>query len=237
MIKVDIGKDFSRILSGRTRKDGLFSAEEFVYDILLPKFKDYKCIELDFNNTEGYSSAFLEEMVSILAFELGMNYNLFTHKFKIVSDDIFLIEEIFEYVKNPTLKVLTTDMFKGYYIPIPIDNKIFSMELCEIIDIEVDIESISQYWHTGEVINLIYNQETCKYHFDESVDNWFWDDEYGYHSNKKYEYVQNYFTNDKFKNVMSTLYRELLEGKTIIGTANSYMFMQRFSYFSHYIFE
>lgn len=235
MIKIEIAKEFSEYLFCRTRADGEYSAEAFVFDLVLPKFKDNKKVELDFHGTKGYSSAFLEEAFSLLVYELDMNYNLFTHKFDIKTDDPFLISEIEEYVDNPKKMKITAEMFKGYYIPIPIPNKIFSMELCEIIDIDVDIESVKDYWDTGEIINLFYNDETKKYHLDENVD-WFWykNDEY---NQMIFNLVQEYFTTDKFLAVRKYLYRELLEGKTIAGTMNSYMFLQRFTNISHWSFE
>lgn len=235
MIKIEIAKEFSEHLLCRTRADGEYSAEAFVFDLVLPKFKDNKKVELNFHGTKGYSSAFLEEAFSLLVYALDMNYNLFTHKFDIITDDPFLISEIEEYVKNPKKMKITAEMFNGYYIPIPIPNKIFSMELCEIIDIDVDIESVKDYWETGEIINLVYNDETKKYHLDETVD-WFWykNDEY---NQMIFNLVQEYFTTDKFLAVRKYLYRELLEGKTIAGTMYSYMFLQRFTNISHWSFE
>lgn len=235
MIKIEIAKEFSEYLLCRTRADGEYSAEAFVFDLVLPKFKDNKKVELNFQGTKGYSSAFLEEAFSLLVYALDMNYNLFTHKFDIITDDTFLISEIEEYVKNPKKMKITAELFKGYYIPIPIPNKIFSMELCEIIDIDVH-ESVKEYWYTGEVINLVYNESTKKYYLDESIDDFFWTVD-GEEHRMIFNLVQEYFTTDKFLAVRKYLYRELLEGKTIVGTMNSYMFLQRFTNISHWSFE
>lgn len=235
MIKIEIAKEFSDYLLCRTRADGEYSAEAFVFDLVLPKFKENKKVELDFHGTKGYSSAFLEEAFSLLVYALDMNYNLFTHKFDIITDDPFLISEIEEYVKNPKKMKITAELFKGYYIPIPIPNKIFSMELCEIIDIDVH-ESVKEYWYTGEVINLVYNESTKKYYLDESIDDFFWTVD-GEEHRMIFNLVQEYFTTDKFLAVRKYLYRELLEGKTIVGTMNSYMFLQRFTNISHWSFE
>ena len=235
MIKIEIAKEFSEHLLCRTRADGEYSAEAFVFDLVLPKFKDNKKVELNFHGTKGYSSAFLEEAFSLLVYALDMNYNLFTHKFDIITDDPFLISEIEEYVKNPKKMKITAELFKGYYIPIPIPNKIFSMELCEIIDIDVH-ESVKEYWYTGEVINLVYNESTKKYYLDESIDDFFWTVD-GEEHRMIFNLVQEYFTTDKFLAVRKYLYRELLEGKTIAGTMYSYMVLQRFTNISHWIFE
>lgn len=235
MIKIEIAKEFSEYLLCRTRADGEYSAEAFVFDLVLPKFKDNKKVELNFHGTKGYSSAFLEEAFSLLVYALDMNYNLFTHKFDIITDDPFLISEIEEYVKNQKKMKITAELFKGYYIPIPIPNKIFSMELCEIIDIDVH-ESVKEYWYTGEVINLVYNESTKKYYLDESIDDFFWTVD-GEENIMIFNLVQEYFTTDKFLAVRKYLYRELLEGKQIVGTMNSYMFLQRFTNISHWSFE
>ena len=72
---------------------------------------------------------------------------------------------------------ITNEMFKGYFVPTPIPNKYFSMELCELVDIDVDGDSVLGYWDTGEIINLVFNEETKKYHLDKDCDRWFWYDE------------------------------------------------------------
>ena len=131
---------------------------------------------------------------------------------------------------------ITNEMFKGYFVPTPIPNKYFSMELCELVDIDVDGDSVLGYWHTGEIINLVFNEETKKYHLDKNLDRWFWYDENDVilELEKK---VGLHFNNDKFKKILSYLYEELLEGKTYVGTMNSYMFMQRFAWIGLYTFE
>lgn len=136
---------------------------------------------------------------------------------------------------------ITNDMFKGYFVPTPIQNKYFSMEKCELVDIEVDWDSVKDYWHTGDIINLVYNEAENKYFFDESDELWFWYKDCGDGTceviRELEELSRTHFNNDKFRKILSELYKELLEGKTYVGTMNSYMFMQRFSYIGDFTFD
>ena len=75
------------------------------------------------------------------------------------------------------------------------------MELCELVDIDVDGDSVLGYWDTGEIINLVFNEETKKYHLDKDCDRWFWYDENDVilELEKK---VGLHFNNDKFKKIL-----------------------------------
>ena len=131
---------------------------------------------------------------------------------------------------------VTNEMFKGYFVPTPIQNKYFSMELCELVDINVDQESVKGHFHTGEVINLVYNDDEEKYYFDTDLKKWFWYDDNNVIEDLE-EKVGLHFNNEKFKSILSFLYKELLEGETYVGTMDSYMFMQRFAWIGLYTFE
>lgn len=65
MVQINICKDFSEYPSGRTRKEGDYSGEEFRESILLPKFEDAEHLNeklyIDFDGGYGYGPSFLEE--------------------------------------------------------------------------------------------------------------------------------------------------------------------------------
>lgn len=59
--KLDVGRDFSDVPSGRHREDGEYSGQRFREDFLVPLLKDNDILEVSLDNTEGFGSSFLEE--------------------------------------------------------------------------------------------------------------------------------------------------------------------------------
>lgn len=122
---------------------------------------------------------------------------------------------------------------KNLYMALPIENKWFSLEQCEIIDMVIEQplndDGTPFYYDTGEVYvieNLIMlDEEPFWYKGEKGIDN------------KLYSKVQEHFTTPKFNDILKSLYKELLAGKVIASTANSYMFIQRFSYISNFEFD
>lgn len=123
--------------------------------------------------------------------------------------------------------------FKNLYMAVPIQNKWFSLETCEIIEMTIEqplYDDGSPFnYDTGEVYVIENNIM-----LDESP---FWYSEEGEFDYKLYEKVQEHFTTPKFNDILKSLYKELLAGKVIASTANSYMFIQRFSYISNFEFD
>lgn len=134
------------------------------------------------------------------------------------------------------IEKITSDLFKGYYIPTPIDDTYFCMETCELVKIKVDWQSVREYFDTGEIINLKYNDDKKMYEMDMDAD-WFWYD--GDEENEKiFDMILDYFTdNEGFKQACNTLYKELLSEKQMLGTINEYMFLQRFTNISRISLE
>lgn len=66
MKKIVISKDFSRHPSGRKESDGPFNANKLVETLILPHLLKNNPVEINFDNTRGYSSAFLEEIFLVL---------------------------------------------------------------------------------------------------------------------------------------------------------------------------
>jgi len=100
-ININIANDFSITPGGRYEKDGKFSGEEFRRKLLEPHFiNDQKIkITINFDNAEGYSTAFLEEAFGGLVRIYGKD-KVLTSIFFISNEDPLLIEEINNYINN-----------------------------------------------------------------------------------------------------------------------------------------
>ena len=65
METIKISRDFSETPGGRYARDGGFSGEEFRDDILYPKYmickKNNEKLTIDFDDTYGFATSFLEE--------------------------------------------------------------------------------------------------------------------------------------------------------------------------------
>ena len=60
-VKINLGKDFSKLPSGRDRSDGPYSGERFREDFLEPHLRNGTPVEVDLSDVEGLSSSFYEE--------------------------------------------------------------------------------------------------------------------------------------------------------------------------------
>jgi hypothetical protein len=58
---IDIARDFSPVPAGRHAVDGDYSGEHFRRLVLRPALDQYAIVEVILDNTEGFSSSFLEE--------------------------------------------------------------------------------------------------------------------------------------------------------------------------------
>ena len=61
MIKVNVANDFTKYPSGRYKKNGTTSGEEFRERLLEPHLKAGEKLEISLDGTIGYGSSFLEE--------------------------------------------------------------------------------------------------------------------------------------------------------------------------------
>jgi len=59
--KIEIAKDFSPYPSGRFRRQGKHSGEEFRDDYLAPALREHDHVEVILDGALGYGSSFLEE--------------------------------------------------------------------------------------------------------------------------------------------------------------------------------
>ena len=99
MIKISIANDFSIIPGGRFYTDGPFSAEEFTNTILIPKLiTNSDIIELNFDNTRGFGSSFLYQLIYELKSKFNREY--IENRIKFKSKDESIIEELNEYLEK-----------------------------------------------------------------------------------------------------------------------------------------
>lgn len=87
---IDVGNDFSRIPSGRTREDGPNSGEKFREDFLIPTMKDGNVdrIIIDFSNLyQSIGSSFLDEAFGYLIRKEIISYDDFKKKFLFIGDN------------------------------------------------------------------------------------------------------------------------------------------------------
>jgi hypothetical protein len=102
--QIIIATDFSDHLAARYRKDGRYSGEEFLEDILLPKFERAQnegyILLIDLDGVYGYPSSFVSGSFGKLALDKGSDVVLKHIKFQ--SDENPLrIDEIVHEIKNP----------------------------------------------------------------------------------------------------------------------------------------
>lgn len=76
-LKLNIAKDYSRIVLGRWRRLGPFSGEDFYETMLLPMYCDAVKkgvqLEIELDGTKGYPSSFLDQSFGELAREKGVD--------------------------------------------------------------------------------------------------------------------------------------------------------------------
>ena len=98
MIKVNVAEDFTRYPSGRYKKNGNTSGEEFRERLLEPHLKKGESIEVFLDGTIGYGSSFLEEAFGGLVRSLGTSAEDILKKISFISRDDLLVQEIKEYI-------------------------------------------------------------------------------------------------------------------------------------------
>lgn len=97
---INIGKQFSRFPAGRYSKDGPASGEEFRDRILLPLLNEGDgVIVVNLDDAIGYGSSFLEEAFGGLV-RKGFAADSLLQIFDFVSEDLSLVDEIEEYIRE-----------------------------------------------------------------------------------------------------------------------------------------
>ena len=99
MTEVVLAKQFSRYPAGRFLADGPFSGELFRKKFLLDALRQREEIIVDLDGARGYGSSFLEEAFGGLIRDGFTEQEVRAHV-KLVSSDMSLISEIWEYVAD-----------------------------------------------------------------------------------------------------------------------------------------
>lgn len=102
-MKIVIVNDFSKTPGGRKIKEGPFSGEAFLNDLLFPKYeqairKDEK-LEIDFDGTFGYPPSFLDESFGGLVKKIGKK-GVLNNIIIISNDDLTIERRIKKYVTD-----------------------------------------------------------------------------------------------------------------------------------------
>lgn len=98
-MKINLGQQFARYPAGRYLTDGPFSGQKFREDFLIPALLGADPeIEITLSDARGLKSSFLEEAFGGLV-RLGYDPNELLRRFKFVSRDPSLPEEIEEYIR------------------------------------------------------------------------------------------------------------------------------------------
>ena len=71
---IDVGQDFARILTRRSRNDGEFSGEAFREDILEPALLINDKVVLNIDAIEHYSMAWMDEAISGVSRKYGVDF-------------------------------------------------------------------------------------------------------------------------------------------------------------------
>jgi hypothetical protein len=102
--KIVIAKDFATTPGARYRRDGKFSGEEFLEDLLLPKFEkavtEGYILEIDLDGVWGYPSSFVSGSFGKLSVSKGADQVLKHIKFK-SDENPMRLERILHEIRNP----------------------------------------------------------------------------------------------------------------------------------------
>jgi len=98
-VRISIASDFSRYPAGRFKTDGPFSGERFRDEVLVPRLKEGKKVDLYLDGTLGYGSSFLEEAFGGLVRVHGLDSEVID-RLAIYSSDASLAVEIKKYIDD-----------------------------------------------------------------------------------------------------------------------------------------
>lgn len=105
--KIIIAKDFTRTPGARYKTDGDWSGEQFLEEILLPKFdravQSDGLLFIDLDGVYGYPSSFVSGSFGKLSLDRGAELVLKHLQFKSDENPIRL-EQVIEEIKNPKKK-------------------------------------------------------------------------------------------------------------------------------------
>jgi hypothetical protein len=101
MLDISVIRDFADTPGPRSREEGEHSGDQFLEEILLPKFEEAvrssQALRVDLDGTEGYATSFLEAAFGGLARRFGSDRVLRIIQFK-SDDEPHLIDEVKKYI-------------------------------------------------------------------------------------------------------------------------------------------
>ncbi len=100
IVRIDIGKQFSRLPAGRTPDDGQYNGQTFRERFLKTPLKEGKSVVISLDNAISYGSSFLEEAFGGLVRIHTMNLDSIRNLLKFETADPFLEDEIWSYVNG-----------------------------------------------------------------------------------------------------------------------------------------
>lgn len=100
MITINIANDFSRYPSGRYKKHGDTSGEEFRERFLIPHLQKNEKITVEFDGAIGYGSSFLEEAFGGLVRQLKISPDTILKNLSFTSSDPTYIQEATQYIRD-----------------------------------------------------------------------------------------------------------------------------------------
>lgn len=98
MITVNIAKDFTRYPSGRLKKNGTTSGEEFREKFLEGPLSRGEKVLVEFDGTIGYGSSFLDEAFGGLVRKLRISPAVLLENLQLQSSDISIAPEVRQYI-------------------------------------------------------------------------------------------------------------------------------------------
>jgi hypothetical protein len=105
MIIVNIAKDFTRYPSGRYKRNGSTSGEEFRDRFLRDPISKREQVTVDFDGTVGYGSSFLEEAFGGLVRSVRMPSEEILSLLILKSSDESICDEVRIYIKEAGARV------------------------------------------------------------------------------------------------------------------------------------
>jgi len=100
MITVNIAKDFTRYPTGRLKKNGTTSGEEFRERFLEAPISRGEKVLVEFDGTIGYGSSFLDEAFGGLVRKLRLSPDVLFENLQFKSSDISIVTEVKQYIED-----------------------------------------------------------------------------------------------------------------------------------------
>ncbi len=99
-MKYCIAEQFTRYPGPRYEKQGPYSGQKFLNDVLIPNIERGEDITIDLDGTVGYGPSFLDEAFGGLIREGTLTFEEFTKRIDFISSRDYITKEIMAYARN-----------------------------------------------------------------------------------------------------------------------------------------